>query len=119
MTNGSTTTAKTRLRKKRVPLMNLDRRHYAALQERELKFLSRLAVLTKNGTQPCNYSNAQAKKEFGVNDKTTQRTIAYLKKMKLIEVHMDYNLQSQRGYKIRTITLTAPAVVYTKEAKNA
>ena len=106
-------------RKTRLPLMNLDRKHYSFLPDREFKFLSRFAVLTKNGTQPCNYTDAQAYKEFGINERTTQRTIASLKKYNLISVGKDYHTKTHCGYLVRTITLTTPVVVYRKEAKNA
>lgn len=106
-------------RRSRIPLMNLDRRHYAELNDRELTLLSRFAVLTKNGTQPCNYTNEQALKEFGLNGKTVQRAVAYLKQANLIDVLMDYKNATQRGYKVRTIILTSPLVVFRKETPNA
>lgn len=108
-----------RRRRSRIPLMNLDRRHYAALNDSELTLLSRFAVLTNNGTQPCNYTNEQALKEFGLNGKAVQRAVAYLKQANLIDVHMDYKNADQRGYKVRTITITSPVVIFIKETPNA
>ena len=107
-------------RRKLPPLMNLAISHYTALNETEYLILSRLAVLTANGTKPCCYTNEQALKEFGwAERKKPQRAISNLKKHNLIEVSRGYNPNGLRGPMVRIITLTAAPVIFSKkELKN-
>ena len=102
---------------KRPPLMNLDRKHYMQLTDREFCLLARLAVLTNNGTQPCNYTNAQASKEFGLPSRTTELTFSMLKQFELIKLDRMQNLSTKRGPKLRTVTIIAPLVVHKKAAQ--
>lgn len=101
---------------KHPPLMRLDRNHYKQLTDREFCLLARLAVLTNNGTQPCNYTNAQASKEFGLPSRTTELTFSMLKQFELIKLDRMQNLSTKRGPKLRTVTIIATLVVHKKAA---
>lgn len=107
-------------RRKLPPLMNLDYTKYTQLKKSEFLILSRLAVLTANGTKPCCYTNEQALKEFGWAERQKpQRAIANLKKLNLIEVTRGYNPNGLRGPMVRIISLTAAPVIFSKkELKN-
>ena len=120
MNNKLINTANSLRRRKLPPLMNLAISHYTALNEAEYLILSRLAVLTANGTKPCRYTNEQALKEFGWAERQKpQRAIANLKKLNLIEVTRGYNPNGLRGPMVRIISLTAAPVIFSKkELKN-
>lgn len=107
-------------RRKLPPLMNLDYTKYTQLNKSEFLILSRLAVLTANGTKSCCYTNEQALKEFGWAERQKpQRAIANLKKLNLIEVARGYNPNGLRGPMVRIISLTAAPVIFSKkELKN-
>ena len=107
-------------RRKLPPLMNLDYTKYTQLNKSEFLILSRLAVLTANGTKTCCYTNEQALKEFGWAERQKpQRAIANLKKLNLIEVTRGYNPNGLRGPMVRIISLTAAPVIFSKkELKN-
>ena len=93
-----------------LPLMHLDRKYYIILNDREFTLLSRLAILTKKGTQPCNYSNAQAAKELKLTPRTTVRTFSNLKAFGLIDISRGSNMVTNRGRQVRTIIVTAPLI---------
>lgn len=98
--------------KKSPALMNLDRDYYHFLSDKELLLLSRLAVLTNNGTTPCNYTNEQGKKEFNFPASSLERTFSNLKKLKLIDLSRGYALNRNRGRLVRLISLCGTPVVF-------
>ena len=99
--------------KKSPALMNLDRDYYHFLSDKELLLLSRLAVLTNNGTTPCNYTNEQGEKEFKFSSRSLERTFSNLKKLKLIDLSRGYALNQNRGRLVRLISLCGTPVVFT------
>lgn len=96
----------------KAPTMSLDRAFYFHLSDNEFKLLSRIAVLTNCGKQPCNYTNAQASKELNLATRTTERSFSRLKQFKLIKLERMQSLSTKRGPKLRTITIISPLVVH-------
>ena len=76
---------------------------YPDLNWSESTFLARLAVLTKNGSQPCVYTDRQAAQEFRVTEMTITRMIRKLKAQGYITTAKVSDLNF--GANVRQITL--------------
>lgn len=53
-------------------MMYISRKEFPDISDSAFKLLRRIAVLTRKGEQPCNYTNVQAKKELGMSAATVE-----------------------------------------------
>ena len=89
---------------------------YPDLNSSEAVLLSRLAVLTQNGTKSCVYTDKQAKEEFKVTHMTINRLLTKLKAQGYISISKVSDFQF--GSNVRQITVD-PAKLGAPEPEEA
>ena len=96
----------TMVRSVRTPAtMRIKRALFPELTESSFRLLTRIAVLTGNGSHPCNYTNAQAEKEFNMNSRATERAFKQLRDRGYISISKEPHLTHKAGLPVRTIRM--------------
>ena len=96
----------TMVRSVRTPAtMRIKRALFPELTESSFRLLTRIAVLTGNGSHPCNYTNAQAEKEFGMKSRTTENAFKQLRDRGYISISKEPHLMHKGGLPVRTIRM--------------
>lgn len=109
MTSSDATTSKasTRPRRRRMGMMYIARKDVPGISDNAFRLLRRISVLTRNGEQPCNYTNAQALKELGMSASSVERGFRLLVTAGYVTVSRGHNLTTDAGRHVRTVELIA------------
>ena len=95
------------VKRRRIGMMYISRKEFPDISDSAFKLLRRIAVLTRKGEQPCNYTNVQAKKELGMSAATVERGFKSLVTAGYVSLSRAHRISTETGRMVRTVEYLA------------